>query len=159
MGMLLRCTCLPPPLPPAAPAHRRPLQTGCRQPGGDQIGYAEFSDKMSATKAKNLYHGWTGWGGRGLTIELTDVSLSHVTQLPGQKRMREGEGEACDAQPAGQTDSCCSRCCAAQYFQRKMRLGQGGKAHPEGAVRGKGAGARTDAGPLGAASGPAMPCR
>ncbi|EFN57435.1 hypothetical protein CHLNCDRAFT_142904 [Chlorella variabilis] len=64
-----------------------------RQPGGEQVGYAEFSDKLNASKAKNLYHGWTGWGGRGLAIELTDFSLSQLTQLPvgGQKRMREGE--------------------------------------------------------------------
>lgn len=67
-----------------------------RQPGGEQVGYAEFSDKLNASKAKNLYHGWTGWGGRGLAIELTDFSLSQLTQLPvgGQKRMREGEGKS-----------------------------------------------------------------
>ena len=69
-----------------------------RQPGGDQIGYAELNDKLNASKAKNMYHGWTGWGGRGLTIEMTDFSLRQLTQLPGQKRMREGEGEACCCQ-------------------------------------------------------------
>lgn len=63
-----------------------------RQPGGDQVGYAEFSDKMNASKAKNLYHGWTGWGGRGLAIELSDFAMSQLAALPGQKRMREGEG-------------------------------------------------------------------
>jgi hypothetical protein len=57
------------------------------------VGYSEFTDKLNASKAKNLYHGWTGWGGRGLTIELTDFSMSQLTQLPGQKRLREGEGE------------------------------------------------------------------
>lgn len=49
---------------------------------------------MNGSKAKNLYHGWTGWGGRGLAIEMTDFALSQLTQLPvGQKRLREGEGE------------------------------------------------------------------
>ncbi|PSC76514.1 U3 small nucleolar ribonucleo MPP10 [Micractinium conductrix] len=75
-----------------------------RQPGGDQVGYGEFSDKMNASKAKNLYHGWTGWGGRGLAIELTDFPLAQMSvqqpsmqqqmpgqQMPGQKRLREGE--------------------------------------------------------------------
>lgn len=47
---------------------------------------------MNASKAKNLYHGWTGWGGRGLAIELTDFAMSQLAALPGQKRMREGEG-------------------------------------------------------------------
>lgn len=56
------------------------------------MGYAEFSDKMNASKAKNLYHGWTGWGGRGLAIELTDFAMSQLAAMPGQKRMREGEG-------------------------------------------------------------------
>lgn len=49
---------------------------------------------MNATKAKNLYHGWTGWGGRGLAIELTDYSMAQLSgQGPGHKRMREGDGE------------------------------------------------------------------
>lgn len=61
---------------------------------------------MNASKAKNLYHGWTGWGGRGLAIELTDFPLAQMSvqqpsmqqqmpgqQMPGQKRLREGEGE------------------------------------------------------------------
>lgn len=48
---------------------------------------------MNASKAKNLYHGWTGWGGRGLAIELTDFPMAQRTQgIPGQKRMREGDG-------------------------------------------------------------------
>ncbi len=76
----------PPSLAPAPLPNRR------RQPGGDQVGYAEFSDKMNASKAKNLYHGWTGWGGRGLAIELTDFAMSQLAAMPGQKRMREGEG-------------------------------------------------------------------
>lgn len=59
------------------------------------MGYGEFSDKMNASKAKNLYHGWTGWGGRGLAIELTDFPVGQLAQTggPGQKRMREGDGE------------------------------------------------------------------
>ena len=82
-----------PPHTPSTCSHPQPLlRTPCRQPGGDQVGYAEFSDKMNASKAKNLYHGWTGWGGRGLAIELTDFAMSQLAALPGQKRMREGEG-------------------------------------------------------------------
>ena len=65
------------------------------------MGYAEFSDKMNASKAKNLYHGWTGWGGRGLAIELTDFAMSQLAAMPGQKRMREGEGACRRVERAG----------------------------------------------------------
>lgn len=78
--------------PRTTPHTHTPHSAPRRQPGGDQVGYAEFSDKMNASKAKNLYHGWTGWGGRGLAIELTDFAMSQLAALPGQKRMREGEG-------------------------------------------------------------------
>lgn len=107
---------LAPPLLPArtppccAPLHAVPLPAtrspARRQPGGDQVGYAEFGDKMNASKAKNLYHGWTGWGGRGLAIELVDFALSQLAgggggQPVGQKRLREDEGAWGTAWAAG----------------------------------------------------------
>jgi hypothetical protein len=54
------------------------------------VGYAEFRDKASAVTARNMYHGWTGWG-RPLTVDLTNFSMAQL-QAPGQKRQREEEG-------------------------------------------------------------------
>jgi len=85
------------PEPYVAAEHLHAHRLWCRQPGGDQVGYGEFSDKMNASKAKNLYHGWTGWGGRGLSIEISDFGMPQMGGQqqgpPGQKRLREGEGE------------------------------------------------------------------
>lgn len=64
-----------------------------RQPTGDQIGYVDFSDKMTASKARNLYQGWGGWGGRGLNVEFGPPAAAPAGTVPGQKRGRDGEGE------------------------------------------------------------------
>eukprot|EP00887_Chlorella_sp_A99_P004665 scaffold4.g4665.t1 len=69
------------------------------QPGREQVGYAEFSDKMNAVKARNLYQGYGGYGGRGFSITLVDSQTPiDATQpqlaaaaAPGQKRLREGD--------------------------------------------------------------------
>ena len=51
---------------------------------------------MTASKARNLYQGWAGWGGRGLSIEFNQPAAGGVAApaaQPGQKRARDGEGE------------------------------------------------------------------
>ena len=80
----------------------------CRQPGREQVGYAEFNDKVSAVKARNLYQGYGGYGGRGfqITVVTSDYAASPQNpqmQLSGgggaQKRLRDGDGgcSACAA--------------------------------------------------------------
>ena len=49
-----------------------------RQPSGDQLGYAEFRDGACADHARRLYNGWAGWGGRGLSVAVSEFSIAQV---------------------------------------------------------------------------------
>lgn len=66
--------------------------TSCRQPGGDQLGYASFQDIKSAENSITFYQGYQGLGGRGLQCELLPPNQG-AGGSAGHKRLRE-DGES-----------------------------------------------------------------
>ena len=67
----------------------------CRQAEtGEQLGYVEFQDVASATKAIQQLQGHMGLGGKGLRLAPSTSTLSQLTGTPAagtgaQKRPRE----------------------------------------------------------------------